>query len=114
MILSKKQQKFSVLVAKLILWANEKGYGVTFGEAYRSPAQAAINAANGTGIANSLHIKRLAVDLNLFIDGEYQSDSAAYTSLGDYWKTLDPECAWGGDFRKPDGNHFSLSHEGVR
>lgn len=114
MRLSKKQQKFAVLVSKLILWASENGYGLTFGEAYRTTEQAALNAQKGSGISNSLHTKRLAVDLNLFISGVYQADSAAYKPLGDYWKTLDPECAWGGDFGKPDGNHFSLAHEGVR
>ncbi len=114
MTLSQKQQKLSVLVAKLILWAHEKGYGLTFGEAYRPPEQAALNAQKGSGISNSLHTKRLAVDVNLFINGTYQTDSAAYQPLGDYWKTLDPECAWGGDFKKPDGNHFSLAHEGVK
>jgi hypothetical protein len=114
MTLSSKQQKFSVLFAKLILWAHEKGYGLTFGEAYRTPEQAALNAQKGSGISNSLHTKRLAVDVNLFIKGAYQTDSAAYKTLGDYWKTLDPDCAWGGDFKKPDGNHFSLAHEGVK
>lgn len=120
MKLSQKQQKFSVLVSKLILWASENGYGLTFGEAYRTPEQAALNAQKGSGITNSLHTKRLAVDVNLFINGVYQADSAAYKPLGDHWKTLDPDCAWGGDFKdrngapKPDGNHFSLEYEGVK
>lgn len=113
MTLSEKQQLFTRLIAQLILWADEKGYRLTFGEAYRTPEQAALNAKTGSGISNSLHTKRLAVDLNLFINGQYQTDSAAYLPLGEYWESLGG--SWGGRFKsRPDGNHFSLEHEGVR
>lgn len=60
----------------------------------------------------SIHRDRLAVDLNLFIDGRYQQDSAAYESLGRYWEGLHADCVWGGRFSRADGNHFSLRHEG--
>lgn len=112
MSLSEKQQQFTVMVGRLILWADENGYGLTFGEAYRTPEQAAENAKKGIGIANSLHILRLAVDLNLFINGQYRTDSAAYEPLGLFWESIGG--AWGGRFTKPDGNHFSLEHEGVK
>jgi hypothetical protein len=104
------------MVAKLIDFAYKQGYELTAGECYRSPEQAALNAQHGSGIANSLHTLRLAVDLQLFKDGVYLTDSAAYKALGDFWKTLDPEAAWGGDFQSPhqDGNHFSLSWGGIR
>ena len=114
MTLGDKQRRFTELVGRLIAFAYKEGFELTFGEAYRTPEQAALNAAKGSGISNSLHTKRLAVDLQLFIDGVYQTDSEAYKPLGDYWKTLDPEAAWGGDFTKPDGNHFSLANDGVR
>ncbi|HBL6727557.1 TPA: M15 family metallopeptidase [Serratia liquefaciens] len=113
MTLSEKQQRFTKLIAQLILWADEKGYRLTFGEAYRTPEQAALNAKKGSGISNSLHTKRLAVDLNLFINGQYQTNSAAYLPLGEFWESIGG--SWGGRFRdRPDGNHFSLEHEGVR
>lgn len=114
MTLGQKQRKFTLLVSRLIQWAYDNGYELTFGEAYRTPEQAALNAQRGSGIANSLHTSRLAVDMNLFIEGVYQTTSEAYRPLGDFWKTLDPDCAWGGDFSRPDGNHFSLSHGGVK
>lgn len=44
MTLSEKQQLFTVMVASLIHWAEEHGYRLTFGEAYRTPEQAALNA----------------------------------------------------------------------
>ena len=112
MTLSEKQQLFAVKVAQLILWADDHGYRLTFGEAFRTPEQAALNAKKGSGITNSLHTQRLAVDFNLFIGGQYQTDSATYLPLGEYWESIGG--AWGGRFSKPDGNHFSLEHNGVR
>ncbi len=112
MTLSEKQALFTVKIAQLINWADERGYRLTFGEAYRTPEQAALNAKKGSGISNSLHTQRLAVDFNLFINGQYQQDSAAYSPLGEYWESIGG--AWGGRFSKPDGNHFSLEHNGVR
>lgn len=112
MTLSEKQHLFAVKIAQLILWADERGYRLTLGEAWRTPEQAARNAKSGTGIAHSLHTLRLALDLNLFINGEYQTGSAAYLPLGEYWESLGG--AWGGRFSRPDGNHFSLEHQGVR
>lgn len=113
MTLSEKQQLFTIMVANLIQWAETKGFRLTFGEAYRTPEQAALNARKGSGISNSLHTQRLAVDFNLFINGVYQTRTEAYAPLGEYWESLGG--AWGGRFRSnPDGNHFSLEHNGVR
>ncbi|MEB7742500.1 M15 family metallopeptidase [Escherichia coli] len=112
MTLSEKQQLFTVMIADLIHWAQAHGYRLTFGEAYRTPEQAALNARTGKGIRNSLHTRRLAVDFNLFINGEYQTDSRAYTPLGEYWESIGG--TWGGRFSRPDGNHFSLAHDGVK
>lgn len=108
MTLSEKQRKFTQMVGQLIAWAYANGYELTFGEAYRTPEQAKLHATAGKGIANSLHCSRLAIDLNLFIGGVYQSTSEAYAPLGEYWESIGG--AWGGRFH--DGNHFSLAHEG--
>lgn len=121
MTLGDKQRLFAQLVAIFLTWCYENDYEVTFGEAYRTPEQAAWYAQQGKGISNSLHTKKLAIDLSLFVDltegGDedvYQKDSAAYEPLGAHWESLHPLCRWGGRFRRPDGNHFSLEHEGVR
>ena len=113
MTLSQKQRLFTKLVGQLITWSYAHGYELTFGDAYRTPEQAAANASAGKGIKASLHTIRLAVDLNLFINGEYRTRTEDYKPLGDFWTSLDPLCRWGGNFSKPDGNHFSLFHEGV-
>lgn len=113
MTLSEKQQLFTVLIAQLIMFAQDKGMRLTFGEAYRTPEQAALNAKSGKGISNSLHTQRLAVDFNLFVNGEYKTRTEDYRALGEYWESLGG--SWGGRFKtNPDGNHFSLEHNGVR
>jgi hypothetical protein len=111
--LRQKQSLFATACAKLILRANEMGYAVTLGEAWRPPETAALYAKHGKGIANSLHTQRLAVDLNLFADGKYLSDGTAYRPLGEWWEAQSfdgVECCWGGRFS--DGNHFSFAHQG--
>ena len=114
MTLGDKQRRFTELVGKLITWCYDNGYELSLGEAYRTPEQAALNAQKGIGIAKSLHTSRLAIDINLFINDEWVIDPAAYTPLGTYWKSLDPDCRWGGDFTKiKDAVHFSFTHEGI-
>lgn len=110
MSLSDLQQEFSQAAALLIQQAAKLGYGVTLGEAWRSPEQAALDAAKGTGIAHSLHTERLAIDLNLFKDGQYLTDAAPYAALGEYWKQMGPNYRWGGDIQGlVDLDHYSLS-----
>lgn len=112
MTLREKQSKFVQMVGQLIAWAYANGYELTFGEALRTNAQAEKNAASGAGIINSLHLIRLAVDFNLFINGEYKTDTPSYRPLGEYWESIGG--AWGGRFTRADGNHFSLEHNGVK
>jgi hypothetical protein len=112
MTLGEKQRLFTRLIGKLIEYAYAQGYELTFGDAYRSPEQAKLNAAAGKGIVNSLHCERLAIDLNLFINGEYKTQTEDYRKLGEYWEALGADCRWGGRFSRPDGNHFSITHGG--
>ena len=91
------------MAAKLILWANDNGYDVTLGDAYR-------DERCDYGHPRSLHRKRLAIDLNLFRDGRYVQHTEDYKPLGVFWESLGG--SWGGDFN--DGNHFSFEHGGMR
>lgn len=108
--LGQKQRAFAIDVAQLIVFAYQNGFEVTFGDAYRDPEVAQFYAQRGRGISNSLHCQRLAIDLNLFINGVYQSDGAAHRPLGEFWEALRPGNCWGGRFG--DGNHYSRSHDG--
>lgn len=113
--LSAKRCRFSVAASQLMLWINEQpGYSACFNEVKRSSAQARENVANGIGISNSLHLLGLAVDIVLYKDGVYQTDSEAYRLLGEKWKSMGPDHCWGGDFKKQDGNHISIEHNGVK
>lgn len=105
MTLGEKQRLFVKLVANLIEYAYAEGYELTFGDAYRSEAVT-------YGHPRSLHRSRLAVDLNLFKDGVYLSETSEHLPLGEYWEALHSLCRWGGRFN--DGNHYSLEHEGMR
>lgn len=108
MTLSQAQRKFARMIADLIIFAYDAGYELTFGEAYRTPEQAALNAKRGKGIARSLHTDRLAIDFNLFKDGRYLTSTEAHQPLGEYWESIGG--TWGGRFG--DGNHYSLSWGG--
>ena len=112
MTLRQKQSLFAELVPRLIDKAYWLGYEITLGEAYRSPEEAARLARLGKGIKDSLHCKKLAIDLNLFKDGVYLSSTESHRELGEFWETLDPLCRWGGRFG--DGNHYSLEHGGKK
>lgn len=101
MRLSEKQARFTKMVALLILWADAKGYNLTFGDAYRSPKVR-------YGHPQSLHRMRLAIDLNLFKDGKYLNKTEDHEPLGLFWESMGG--TWGGRF--DDGNHYSLKHEG--
>lgn len=109
------QEEFAQAVAKLIQQAVTMGYTVTLGEAWRTPQQAQLNADAGKGIVHSLHIERLAIDLNFFQNGQYVSDGSKLKDIGTWWKSLGDKYRWGGDFTHlPDGNHFSITPDGVR
>lgn len=110
--LREKQTAFTGLVAELITEAYRQGFTVTLGEAYRSPEEATRLAKARKGIKASLHTQRLALDLNLFKNGLYLTNTPSYESLGIWWEARHPLCRWGGRFKRADGNHFSFSYNG--
>lgn len=115
MTLSEKQRLFTRLVGELIEFAYKSGYELTFGETVRSPSEALKNMEEHIGTSSSLHVVRLAIDFNLFKDGEFLTRSEDHKILGVFWEGLHPLCRWGGRFvNRPDGNHYSLEHNGVK
>lgn len=102
------------LTGKLIEWSYAQGYELTWGQTLRTQLEANANAASGAGISHSLHLIKLAVDFSLFKDGAFLDTKTDYAPLGEYWKSLDPGCRWGGDFGSPDSDHFSIEYLGVK
>lgn len=112
--LSDKQKRFVRMEADLIIYVYDVlGWELTHGDGYRDPRVP-------YGKPNSLHKVRLAVDFNLFVDGEYidcmgtsreiQREWELYEKVGVYWESIGG--AWGGRFQDP--NHFSLAHLGMK
>lgn len=98
-----KQAHFACEISRLILWAEENGYEVTLGDAYRDPRVfGMVGEWKGYGASKSQHKRRLAMDLNLFIDGEYCYATEDHIPLGEQWEKMGH--VWGGRFN--DGNHY--------
>ena len=95
MKLVEKQWAFARKVSLLIQKANELGYEVSLGDAYRDPRCS-------YGSKSSRHKMRLAIDLNLFKDGLYLNKTEEHESLGLWWERQGG--LWGG--RWEDGNHY--------
>jgi hypothetical protein len=104
-----KQVVFLKNVAKLITFSSTlPGYEVTGGELWRTAEQQAIYVAKGLSkTKHSRHQDRLAIDLNVFINGVYRTDKSAYKPLAEYWKSLDPNNV-SGFYWDWDYNHFEM------
>lgn len=103
--LSAIQMEFLACSVKLLQHILASGYQLTYGDAYR-------DKGCPHGKPGGAHSKRLALDLNLFLDGVYLVKTSDHKIFGDFWKKLHPLARWGGDFE--DGNHYSFEYEGVK
>jgi len=113
MTLNQKQAEFFHTLCRFGVWCESEGIEFIGAELFRSPEQAAINAANGVGIKNSVHRKKLAIDLFRLVNGKISWNKEDYRKAGEKWKTFHPSARWGGDFRRRDAVHFSFEHNGV-
>jgi hypothetical protein len=140
-LLGTKQEIFTRLTNELETWMLARpGVEIRGGEWWRTETQARWNANHcrkchkhkqthlgeshkfrPIGIVNSNHRLKLAKDYNVFKNGVWLKNSVDLKWAGEHWKALsgtyrdiEITCCWGGDFRRPDGNHFSLLHKGVR
>jgi len=92
-----QQARFARMVALLILFIQEEGFEVTFGDAWAKTGHK----------KRSLHYVRLAVDLNLFKDGVWLKETKDHELFGLFWELMGG--SWGG--RHSDGNHYALIRE---
>ena len=113
MTLGEKQRQFAKLVGQLIGQAYEMGYEVSLGDAYRDPrVHGHMGDKRSYSHASSAHKVRLAIDLNLFKDGRFLTETDDHRPLGEWWEQQHELARWGGRFR--DGNHYSFEHNGVK
>ncbi len=123
MRLRAKQSLFVRCLADLLTYADARGYEFTLGEAGvitprkvwlvgPTKKRVKLRRIDAEHMTGSLHYKRLAIDLNLFVNGRYitSGSNPVYVELGEYWESLHVLCRWGGRFA--DANHFSITHAG--
>ncbi|WP_169976235.1 M15 family metallopeptidase [Campylobacter sp. RM16191] len=108
MTLGQHQEAFSSDFCKLLNYLHDNGYKVRCGELERTKAQQEIYFKEGKSkTMNSNHLKRCAVDLHIFKNGNWLMTKADLQEIGDYWESLSPENRWGGNFRSfVDTPHF--------
>lgn len=108
MSLSDKQFEFLKDVATLIVHVTNKGWKVTGGELQRTEEQQKIYVEEGKSkTMDSLHLKKLAIDLNFF-HPEYGLvyEREALQWIGDFWGSLSEFNEWGGNWEFTDTPHF--------
>lgn len=111
MTLREKQSKFVKMLTDLLDFAHTRGYEFTLGDAYRDErVHGKWGEKKSYSAANSLHKLRLAIDLNLFKDGRFLTETKDHEPLGLYWESIGG--TWGGRF--DDANHYSLEHQGYK
>jgi predicted chitinase/peptidoglycan hydrolase-like protein with peptidoglycan-binding domain len=113
MSLVREQAVFLLHVSELIRKASELGFLTSGGELYRTPEQQALHVQHGRSkTMKSLHLKRLAVDLNFFREAPDGTLKLTYDRdelqvLGAFWESLDPANRWGGNWTSfKDAPHF--------
>lgn len=123
MSLVAEQFAFALDVCKLILYAKEQGFVVTFGEVQRPIEMQELYVKTGRSrTMKSWHLKRLAVDLNFFKDGKLVYAVEVLRPLGQFWESLHPYNRWGGNFDRDwskadsfvDSPHFERRVPGVQ
>ena len=98
MSLVEHQAQFFQDICQLRAYAAGLGFLVTGGELYRTAEQQQIYVQTGRSkTMNSYHLRRLAMDLNFFLDGKLVYDKAVLQPIGDYWESISTKNSWGGN-----------------
>jgi hypothetical protein len=103
-----EQSAFVKDVTKLLVFIESKGIEVTFGEALRTIYQQKEYIRTGKSkTMHSKHLKKLAIDLNFFIDGKLSYSKKDLQEIGDYWESLNEKNSWGRNWKNfKDVPHF--------
>jgi len=117
MTLRQHQSEFAKDVFKLLNFVFQRNIDVTFGEVYRTKQQQKWYLDSGySKTLNSMHCKKLAIDINFFVRGTFIDElkntesqlierRQILTEIAKYWESLSPYnragYTWGWD-----DNHF--------
>jgi hypothetical protein len=106
--LREEQIAFLEDVCKLLEFCRRAGFEITGGELYRTPEQQQIYVSTGRSqTLQSNHLRRLAIDLNIFKGGALCSQKSQLLEVGKFWESLHPKNRWGGNFKTlVDTPHF--------
>lgn len=106
--LGREQEAFMADVEKLLGYIHSNGYTLRGGELTRIPAQQEIYIADGKSrTANSMHLKRCAIDLFVFKNGKWLKTKGDLQLIGDFWESLGEKNKWGGNWKHfVDAVHF--------
>lgn len=117
MTLGQLQRAFATDYLPLLLnYIDLCGYEVSLGDAYRDPRiHGKYGEKKSYSASQSNHKVRLAIDLNLFKNGRYLTQTKDHAKFGKFWLSLseaNPEIqtSWGG--QSMDGNHYSILYRG--
>lgn len=98
MSLREEQSAFAKDVIKLLTFIDALGFEISFGEVLRTEEQQKIYLETGKSkTMNSMHLKKCAIDLNIFRDGKLVEGNDL-KEFGVFWEGLSPKNRWGGNF----------------
>lgn len=105
---------FTKAVCELILYMNSQpGYAAAMSEGMD---RVTVKDPTTDHMKGSLHEIGLALDIDLYKDGVYLTNTSDHERFGVWWETKGNAeglpLAWGGRFK--DGNHYSLSYQGKK
>lgn len=97
MTLGQRQEEFTGMLGKLIVWAYDQGYRIRMGDVF----------AHDGHKPGSNHYIKLAADLFVYKPGAKEQDMEAHRRMHDAWDAL------GGAPRiESDLNHYSVKYNG--
>jgi len=116
-----KQHLFSQLIGEWLRFVSTLiGVRVALSEGHVAITDARDGDHDGPHLKRGGHYKKIAKDVDLFVDCTDVNPGGVYVSagshpmwklLGETWESMHPLCRWGGRFN--DANHLSLEDEGV-
>lgn len=108
------RERFTQHMADLIHHINATpGYSCTGGDLFRDKrVHGEWGKKESYSAAKSMHKRGMAIDLNLYLDGVYLTETSDHHQFGMYWEALDLKNRWGG--RYGDGNHYERLPQGWR